>query len=527
MATDFPTSLDSLTNPTSTDRMNTVSHADQHANANDAIEALEAKVGIDGSGVSTSHDYKIDAIETKNTSQDFSIAINAVGLSRIQSVPAFQHVITLLDRDRRDINVLVLGDSVTDSANTSKWVGKFWDSVGDLYPSYTIDIQKFVTTPPYDTWDSASTINAGTGSNTLTVFNAAQSATRSDTIFGDDRMINLVRDQSVDLIMFAHCHNEGDIALTAEFGGSYALSGNVNNGTQQTPEMYMTRVAAVLEEIRLYHPSAPVVIVGLNPEQGATADDQDHRAAALARLCTLKGYSWVDLAPDMYINAGWPGTLMEDNLHPTTAGHQVMADSLLSHFRNSAVSSSLALPESDFTVPTSTQLLTNPHLTQTTPGTIDSGWTLVNTTVSKDTGIYEGSKGYSAKLESNATGSSARCYQQVTGASVTPYLGKWLTFGLRVYVPTNGSTGAAQDIDTVGTIRLLCVGQYSTAPLLSAGWRPLNGWHWVTASAFIPTSTSTIQIDIFVTNQTNNADALCYVDRCVLVPGIFLKDIAI
>ena len=49
-ATNFPTSLDSLTNPSGTDSVATVSHSGQHSNANDAIEALEAKLGI---GVST------------------------------------------------------------------------------------------------------------------------------------------------------------------------------------------------------------------------------------------------------------------------------------------------------------------------------------------------------------------------------------------------------------------------------------------------------------------------------------------
>jgi hypothetical protein len=57
MATNFPTSLDSLTNPTSTDGLDNPSHSAQHANANDAIEALEAKVGIDNSAVTTSLDY--------------------------------------------------------------------------------------------------------------------------------------------------------------------------------------------------------------------------------------------------------------------------------------------------------------------------------------------------------------------------------------------------------------------------------------------------------------------------------------
>ena len=62
MATDFPTTLDSLTNPTSTDTTTAVDHAGQHSNANDAIEALEAKVGADSSAVTTSHDYKLSGV---------------------------------------------------------------------------------------------------------------------------------------------------------------------------------------------------------------------------------------------------------------------------------------------------------------------------------------------------------------------------------------------------------------------------------------------------------------------------------
>ena len=59
MATNFPTSLDALTNPTATDALTSPSHADQHADANDAIEALQAKVGVNGSAVTTSLDYKV------------------------------------------------------------------------------------------------------------------------------------------------------------------------------------------------------------------------------------------------------------------------------------------------------------------------------------------------------------------------------------------------------------------------------------------------------------------------------------
>lgn len=62
MSTNFPSSLDSLTNPVSTDKVSVVDHAAQHANANDAIEAIEAKVGVNGSAVTTSHDYKLSEV---------------------------------------------------------------------------------------------------------------------------------------------------------------------------------------------------------------------------------------------------------------------------------------------------------------------------------------------------------------------------------------------------------------------------------------------------------------------------------
>lgn len=55
MPTAFPAALDTLANPNPTDPR--VGHASQHDNANDAIEALEAKVGTTNSAVTSSLDY--------------------------------------------------------------------------------------------------------------------------------------------------------------------------------------------------------------------------------------------------------------------------------------------------------------------------------------------------------------------------------------------------------------------------------------------------------------------------------------
>ena len=61
MTTNFPSGLDSFTNPTATDAMDsaTVPHATQHADVNEAVEGLQAKVGVDGSAVTSSLDYQV------------------------------------------------------------------------------------------------------------------------------------------------------------------------------------------------------------------------------------------------------------------------------------------------------------------------------------------------------------------------------------------------------------------------------------------------------------------------------------
>lgn len=63
MATNFPSNLDNFTNPTSSDTLDSPDHATQHADVNDAVEALQEKVGVDSSAVTTSLDYRVSQLE--------------------------------------------------------------------------------------------------------------------------------------------------------------------------------------------------------------------------------------------------------------------------------------------------------------------------------------------------------------------------------------------------------------------------------------------------------------------------------
>jgi hypothetical protein len=78
LATNYPTSIDNLSNPESNDSM--AGHAALHSNVNDAIEALESKLGVDGSTDANSIDYKITQLESNLAALDSENAAELLGL---------------------------------------------------------------------------------------------------------------------------------------------------------------------------------------------------------------------------------------------------------------------------------------------------------------------------------------------------------------------------------------------------------------------------------------------------------------
>lgn len=78
MATSYPTSKDNLTNPAATESME--GHADLHGNVNDAIEAIENKLGVNGSTDVNSIDYKVSQLETSLSVLDAENASELLGL---------------------------------------------------------------------------------------------------------------------------------------------------------------------------------------------------------------------------------------------------------------------------------------------------------------------------------------------------------------------------------------------------------------------------------------------------------------
>lgn len=68
MAINFPTSLDNFTNPASGNTLDSPSHSLQHSDINDAVEALEAKVGIGASPAGSATAGQVLTISAAGTS---------------------------------------------------------------------------------------------------------------------------------------------------------------------------------------------------------------------------------------------------------------------------------------------------------------------------------------------------------------------------------------------------------------------------------------------------------------------------
>jgi hypothetical protein len=101
VATNYPASLDNIPNPTSSNPLSNPSHSEQHIFANTAIEALEAKVGVDGSTDPNSLDYKVSQLEAAGG----TTTVEVLGL-----------------QGNNDLTVNGIENStVIDSLNTSVW----------------------------------------------------------------------------------------------------------------------------------------------------------------------------------------------------------------------------------------------------------------------------------------------------------------------------------------------------------------------------------------------------------------------
>lgn len=115
MSTNFPTNLDAFSDITCPSN---IEPGDRMNDVQDAVEAVEAKVGKDGSAVTTSHSYKLSGV----TSTDKAASLTGTEelTNKQLTAPKINHSSTTVTADSNEINVL--DGAVAGSATASKAV---------------------------------------------------------------------------------------------------------------------------------------------------------------------------------------------------------------------------------------------------------------------------------------------------------------------------------------------------------------------------------------------------------------------
>lgn len=87
MPTQYPGSLDNFVNPTATDTLNsaTVPHAQQHANLNDAVEAMQTVIGLNPAGAHLTVKDRIISAETQISNQSILNGLTDVTISSVSN----------------------------------------------------------------------------------------------------------------------------------------------------------------------------------------------------------------------------------------------------------------------------------------------------------------------------------------------------------------------------------------------------------------------------------------------------------
>ncbi len=214
-------------------------------------------------------------------------------------------LISVMKRNRQNAVLTVLGDSTgvpEDFVSNPRWVFLLTQYLAQQFPQYTVTYRMWNDTT--QAYDPTMTIQTGTGSFKLDVYNGSRSGAGYDYSFVNS---NLTRFQTM-------------IPVTPT---TVIVSYGYNAGTT-TYSNYMTELT---RWVLGYFPSAEYVVVSQPPKASTDADSANSllRSGDVRAWALREGYGLIDVAQAFLdyaaANGGrWDALVKYDNIHPNSTG---------------------------------------------------------------------------------------------------------------------------------------------------------------------------------------------------------------
>jgi lysophospholipase L1-like esterase len=344
-------------------------------------------------------------------------------------------------------------------------------------------------------------VQTGTGSKTLTVYNASVSGTTQAYIQAS-RWAAAVAATNPDLIFVSHGHNTGDPGTPTE----------LQRWSMKNDMLSLT------EDLALTFPRAGLVLVAQNPSFIVGRETwQAIKATFWEEIAGRRGYGFLDVHQaftDAQATLGataLQAAYYTDTTHPNATGQSLLwfpvVDAALRDNTQSAEPVRSVPPIAQ----TALNLIPNGDFSTWT-STAPSGWTLSgNLTATKDSTFFE-TGSYSCRLDTTGTGAVLMEYAVTPASAGVKGLidGQVVTVAARVYMASGNATTPSLIVKDNGGSGTQARKDMSTTIT--------DRWVWIYATRRFAAGPTNFTVDLYPRISGTSAGTV-YVDRVVAVVG--------
>jgi lysophospholipase L1-like esterase len=407
-----------------------------------------------------------------------------------------------LRQNMGDVNITILSDS-TASLYASTWPSTLVPLLAAMFPAYTVKVSDYADSVeqvagPDTVYETAVTIQTGSGANTLWVWVAGWSGARTDSWIAS--FLPTVLPAATDCLIVSYGHNDQVI------------------DSSQSIQQFTARYANAVETFIQQAPNAGVLLIGQNDNNLGDGLNQQRKAQAIAGYAAARGFGFVDIC-QAFLDNGGNAVLTSDGVHPTAAGHILWGNEMYVAFNAGRYAQPRSHVASLFDVKQSAQLCANPFFDDWPTGSDPYGETLTAATATRETTIKE-TGNQSVTLDASSAAASSMSRVVMNARDLAQYRGQWITVGVRIMLDTTRATPTI----TAGKLRVTDGVQTITTVDDQASHQPRSAWFWRWLPIKVDAASTTLTRTVFA-DTAATALARVRIDRTIIIPGQLPADV--